>query len=136
MSLKNALVFAALAVLLLSGCARDDRAAYTGPNVAKSDVALLKGGRGMRLDSVDHAAIHTADFYDNFGWNTVPVLPGMHKLVLIAHVRNGHGYIQDPWELSFRFEKGHTYEFCDNDDYGTHLKVIDHTTNQTMLISG
>jgi len=136
MSLRYALVFAAFTVLLLSGCAHDDRVVYAAPDNSKSDVALLKGGRGMRIDSVDHAAVHAGDFYDKFGWNTIPLSPGVHKLVIIAHVRNGHSYIEDPWELSFNFEKGHTYEFRDNDDYGAHLKVIDRTTNQTMVISG
>ena len=66
----------------------------------------------------------------------VPVTPGIHQLVIIAHVRNGQSYIEDPWEFTFRFEKGHTYEFSDNDDYGSHLKVMDRTTNQMMLING
>ncbi len=99
---------------------------------------MLRCSRGARsyIDGVDNAAIGNADFSREYGWNTVPVTPGVHELVVILHVRNGQSYIQDPWKLSFRCEKGHTCEFQSNDDYGKQLKVVDLTTDQTMLIRG
>ena len=134
-ALRNAVVIGLIG-LAVGACDSDGRAGYVAPHAARSDVALLKRAHGTHVDEVDNTAVGNADYYHEYGWNTVPVTPGVHELIIMVHRRNGQSYIEDPWKLNFHCEKGHIYEFRQNDDYGKRLKVVDMTTHQTMIIDG
>jgi hypothetical protein len=135
MHLKSRLLSVGLLIAAV-GCAADNRPKYATPESPKSDLATLKGAWGTYIHEVDGKRVDTNIQLANWGWNSVDVTPGPHKLMVLVHTFNGNSYMstysENGGRFTFRCDKGHTYEFCRRNLFSMALKVTDKNTGQEM----
>jgi hypothetical protein len=126
-------IFTALLVGAI-GCAADNRPKYVEPASPKDDLATLKGAWGTYIHEVDGKRVDTNIQLANWGSNSVNVMPGPHKLMVIVHTSNSLAYHEDGGRFTFRCDKGHIYEFSRRNLFSVALKVTDKNTGQSMDI--
>lgn len=123
-----------LSSLLAAGCASSKGPKYVPPSLPDSEVAIVKGSWGTYIEKVNGANVTSAGLqWSNFGSNTVRVPAGVNRFKIVMSYGGQYSH-KDTYAFDFICDKGHMYEFSANNMFDTTLKVVDKTTNQSMLI--
>jgi len=148
----NRMTLLGLVVLscIAGGCAKKGPK-YTAPKLPDSEVAVVKGSWGTTIEKIDGANVDSPfrigpAFMSS---HSVRVDPGERLMIvyvdwsdqqaqpwqsgLSLNVKAGKA-VRQTYYFSFRFDKGHVYEFSPASMTDNRLKVADKTTNQTLYI--
>jgi hypothetical protein len=140
-TLPGSLLSVLFAVVALTGCTKDVRPAYVAPQLADTEVALLKGTAGMV--SGTHCWVDGIDGSKVEGYTVSPIFPKKIKVApgertVVVGVMQQSGNSGTTWKIAFKhnFQKGNTYEVGYAGFFNRRARLVNLTTKQELGIDG
>jgi len=118
-----------VSVVCMSSCSSPNLKAYPGPDLPKSEIAILNVPKGLTIHSVNDKRIDTVS-----PPYSLEVMPGLHTLSASLDGVFGRA------SREFRFEAGRSYSFVCRTDYIVSLNrhapkycgIVDDASPETM----